>query len=119
MDVKHAVSGGAVPEQAAAGTHGAVWPVSLLKAQSCSHLPWSFLKQDESVSFQGLFYMDSYGNNAAASSFLSQKELFGKKSLGNLVSLHDSHSYEEWLDIIRNIFLIEYVNKSPMDNLRR
>lgn len=63
--------------------------------------------------------MDSYGNNAAASSFLSQKELFGKKPPGTIVFLHDSHSYEEWLDIIRNIFLIEYVDKSPMDNLRR
>ena len=28
--------------------------------------------------------MDSYGNNAAASSFLSQKELFGKKVLAIL-----------------------------------
>lgn len=64
--------------------------------------------------------MDRYGNNAAASSFLSQKESFGKKkNLGNLVYPHNSHSYEEWLDIIRNTFLIEYVDKSPMDNSRR
>lgn len=55
-----------------------------LEVQSCPHLPWSFLKKDESASFQGLFYMDSYGNNAAASSFLSQKELFGKKVLAIL-----------------------------------
>lgn len=93
MGVRHAVSERAVPVLAAAADTWRCGQCSLLKVLSCSHLPWSFLKQNESASFQGLFYMDSYGNNAAASCFLSQKELFGKKSLGNLASPHNSHSY--------------------------
>lgn len=82
MGVKRAE--GAVPQAAAAADTGWCGSRPSWESGPCSHLPWSFLKQDESASFQGLFYMDSYGNNAAASSSLSQKELFGKKVLAIL-----------------------------------
>jgi hypothetical protein len=83
--VKSKVAAAAVPEPAVVASVPLEKPVLL-------PLTLELFKAGRVSLTPVLFYMDSYGNNAAASSFLSQKELFGKKPLGNLAVPHNSHS---------------------------